>query len=373
MRIHWRQIPAARNSFAVLSAACDREGISLHLVDRPEHDVTCYSLNSINEPTFRDEIAHADCITIVGGSHATACYREVARYADYVVVGEGEYTLPHLVLNLESGGDGHIPGVACGVDYVPADRSVRLDAYPPFTATKGYIEISRGCPYACGYCQTPQIFGHGMRHRSIDAIVSAAKRHEQVRFVTPNAFAYGSDGIHPRFDKVRHLLSRLRDAGYRQVFFGTFPSEVRPEFVTPESLELITDFCTNTKLHFGAQAGSNAVLGHLHRCHTVEQVRDAVLLCHDAGLTPIVDFIVGFPFETDEDQQMTAEMIAWVAHYGHVHTHRFMPLPGTPLAGTRARSLLPETERLCGKLALAGRLTGSWNEPEIRFSRSGAL
>jgi len=37
------------------------------------------------------------------------------------------------------------------------------------------------------------------------------------------------------------------------------------------------------------------------------------------------------------------------------------------LAGTRARSLLPESQKLCGKLALAGKLTGSWNEPEIRF------
>ncbi|MCX6688306.1 MAG: TIGR04013 family B12-binding domain/radical SAM domain-containing protein [Methanoregula sp.] len=370
MRVNWRQIHAARNSYAVLSAACETEGIVIYPVDLPANDVTCYSLNSINEPNYRDEIAHADCITIVGGPHATACYRSIAQYADYVVVGEGEHTLPRLLNNLESGGDGHIPGVATREYYEPARTTVRLDAYPAFSVTKGYIEISRGCPYSCGYCQTPQIFGHCMRHRSIDAIVTAAGRHEQARFVTPNAFAYGSDGIHPRFNKVCNLLKRIRAVGCQQVYFGTFPSEVRPEFVCHESLALVTDYCTNTKLHFGAQSGSNAVLAQLHRGHMVEMVIDAVTLCHDTGITPIVDFIVGFPFETDEDQEKTAELIAWVAQYGLVHAHRFMSLPGTPLAGSRARSLLPETEKLCGKLALAGKLTGSWNEPEIRFMRS---
>ena len=34
-----------------------------------------------------------------------------------------------------------------------------LNAYPAFSGMKGYVEISRGCPFSCGYCQTPQIFG----------------------------------------------------------------------------------------------------------------------------------------------------------------------------------------------------------------------
>ncbi len=95
----------------------------------------------------------------------------------------------------------------------------------------------------------------------------------------------------------------------------------------------------------------------------------AVELCTEFSITPVVDFIVGFPFETDEDQNLTLDLIQWVARSGKVHVHRFMPLPGTPLAGTNARSLLPETEKICGKLALSGKLTGSWNDPEIRFFR----
>ena len=365
MQVNWRQIHAARNSYAALLAACEQSGFPLRLVESPESEVTCYSLNSLNESYYRDEIARADCITIVGGPHATASPDQVAEYADCVIIGEGEYTLPRLLEEIERGGTRSIPGVTTRDHHKPAASCVRLDAYPAFYEKQGFVEISRGCPFRCGYCQTPQIFGHCMRHRSIDTIAEFSNRYEHARFVSPNAFAYGSDGIHPRWEKIEALFKRLS----HQIFFGTFPSEVRPEFVCTESLALVNRYCTNTKLHFGAQSGSDAVLERLHRGHNVDDVIHAVDLCTESGITPVVDFILGFPFESDDDQLATVNMIRQLVRYGKVHVHRFIPLPGTPLAGTTARLLLKETEKACGKLALAGKITGSWSEPEIRFFR----
>jgi B12-binding domain/radical SAM domain protein len=365
MQVNWRWIHAARNSYAVLSAACEQAGFCLTPVDAPAGDITCYSLNSLNAPAYREEIASADCTTIAGGPHATACPNEIAGWADYVIVGEGEFTLPRLLEDIRTGGSGKIPGVMSGDWFKPATAGVRLDAYPAFAGTKGYVEITRGCPFSCGYCQTPQIFGHCMRHRAIDEVARYANRHEQSRFVSPNAFAYGSDGRHPRWDKVERLLAACRN----QVFFGTFPSEVRPEWICDESLSLVEKYCTNTKLHFGAQSGSDEVLRKLHRSHTVADVARAIDLCREYTLTPVVDFIVGLPFESDEDQIATLELIQGVSKTGIIHVHRFIPLPGTPLAGQAARPLLPETEKLCGKLALSGKLTGSWDDPAVRFFR----
>jgi B12-binding domain/radical SAM domain protein len=365
MQVNWRHIHAARNTYAILYAACESSGFILAPVDYPSRDVTCYSLNSINASQYLTEIAAADCVTIVGGPHATACPEEVAKYADYVIIGEGEYTLPALLADIRAGGVGKIPGVMTRDWYNPADTSVRLDAFPAFSEMKGYVEITRGCPFACGYCQTPQIFGHCMRHRSVDEITRYANRHEQLRFVSPNAFAYGSDGIHPRWEKVERLLKACGN----QIFFGTFPSEVRPEFVCEQGLALVNRYCANTKLHFGAQSGSDEVLAKLHRGHTVHDVLVALDLCKEYSLLPVVDFIVGFPFESDKDQLDTLDLIRTVARTGKVHVHRFIPLPGTPLAGIPARALLTETEKVCGNLALTGRLTGSWTDPAVRFFR----
>ena len=73
------------------------------------------------------------------------------------------------------------------------------------------------------------------------------------------------------------------------------------------------------------------MLHQLHRGHSVDDVIAAVELCRDYAIVPIVDFIVGFPFETDEDQKATGDLIQWVARSGNVHVHRFIPLPGTPV------------------------------------------
>lgn len=361
MHVNWRVTQSSANTYAALAAACELSGYHLRTVRAPAPDVTCYSLNSLSAEKYLPEIAGAGCTTIVGGPHASACYSELAGIADYVVVGEGEFTLPRLLEFIWGGETGTIPaGVATAAGYTPAMSTVRLDAYPPFSEVNGYIEISRGCPFACAYCQTPRLAGSRMRHRSVEEIARYARRHRQVRFVSPNAFAYGSpDGVHPRFDRVEQLL---RSLDREQVYFGTFPSEVRPEFITDESLGLVTSWCANTRLHFGAQSGSDCVLRRLGRGHTVADVISAVEMCRDHGIFPVVDFIIGLPGETDDEQRETLDLIRWIAGQGKIHIHQFVPLPGTPLAGTQARPLLPEAAAIFGRLSLAGKLTGSWSD-----------
>ena len=79
------------------------------------------------------------------------------------------------------------------------------------------------------------------------------------------------------------------------------------------------------------------------------------------SLTPQVDLIFGLPMETAEDQQMTLDLVRWIeGKGGKVRAHRFMPLPGTPLAGTRPAKLSEDAEAILGRLALKGRLTGTW-------------
>jgi B12-binding domain/radical SAM domain protein len=364
MKTCWRNITAAENSYAALRAACNVHGILLNPVITPTEDITCYSLNSVTVRKYEREIRDAACITIAGGPYASACYREVASYADYVVVGEGEHTLPSLIHYIMDPGNHPLPpGVATSESFRPPDASVFLDAYPPFNEVKGYIECSRGCPFHCGYCQTTSLFGRSMRHRSIDSIVACANRVRDARFVTPNAFAYGSDGRSPRFEKIRRLMSKIES----NIYFGTFPSEVRPEFICPEALEIVGQYCRNTKLHFGAQSGSDRILTKLQRGHSVSDVVSAVELCHTYGITPVVDFIFGLPFENKDDQLKSLDLIKWISKYGHIHAHKFLPLPGTPLAGTLPGPVINEVQQVLGNLALQGKVTGSWCDHEIRF------
>lgn len=360
MRVNFRRARGTANTEAVLAAALERDGRFLYAAAGPEDDVTCYSLNVANAPSLLAEIADAHCVTVAGGPHASACWEEVARAADWVVVGEGERTLLRLLDSIEQGSTAPVPGTATASGgLVPVDHAVRLDAYPPFSRRKGYLECSRGCPHACAYCQTPRLFPGGMRHRSVDACIEAARALPDVRFVSPNAFAYGSDGRAPRFEKVRRLLAAIARENAR-IWFGTFPSEVRPEFVADEGLELVREFCANTRVHFGIQSGSDRVLAALGRGHTVADGLDAVDRVLDHGFVPVVDLILGFPFESDAEQEATLALAEYLAGRGcRIHAHLFTPLPGTPLASRPARPLVSSARQRVGRLALGGKLTGS--------------
>ena len=205
MEVNWRQIHAARNSYAVLSAACEQEGFALNIVDRPADDITCYSLNSMNEAQYRSEISSSECITIVGGPHASACPQEVAEYADYVIIGEGEFTFPVSWKRLNAAviqKFPELPLLIISVLQIPASFSM---AIPHFPRHRDLLKLPGDVRSPAGIARLRLIFGHRMRHRSIDAIAEYANRYEHARFVSPNAFAYGSDGIHPRFEKVEKL------------------------------------------------------------------------------------------------------------------------------------------------------------------------
>jgi B12-binding domain/radical SAM domain protein len=349
-------------SIAALMALVDAE-----LTLGPQPGIMLYSFATAQaEEVYREvAAARARAIYIAGGPHPSALPEEVLQYFDIVVIGEAEETLPELIDAIKKGRSvDNVLGIAyCkdGKTICTAARSaVDLDLYPPFRGgILAPIEISRGCPWSCAYCQTPRLFGSRMRHRSIDVIARFASYHRDIRFTSPNSLAYGSDGRRPRLDKVEALLRRLAETK-KPIYFGTFPSEVRPEFVSHQALDLITSYCANRTLCIGVQSGSPAVLKAIGRGHGIEQAKEACDLCREWGIVPHVDLIFGLPMESREDQLLTLELAKWItAKGGKVRAHLFTPLPGTPLAGTRPAPVNKVASEL-GRLALEGKLTGSW-------------
>lgn len=357
-------------SFAVLSPLLPEAGF----VDKPVNGIMIYSFTTRQAAKVFREVKSAgtDSIFIAGGSHPSGAPEETLEYFDYIVIGEGEETLPELVKVIqERENPGKIFGIAFRdprtnkVVITPKRPYVDLDSYPCFDPEKlrAPIEISRGCPWGCKYCQTPRLFGKEVRHRSIDSIVKNAEYYNDLRFIASNALGYGSDGIHPRFDKVEKLLSALHKLPDKNIYFGTFPSEVRPEFVTDESAELVRKYCANDSLSLGAQSGSDRILKEIRRGHTVEDSISAVECCLEHEITPAVDFIFGLPTETEEDQEKSLDLVRWICKKGGtVRAHYMTPLPGTPYASAVPAEVTDRVRRELGKLALGGKLTGYWEK-----------
>ncbi len=293
----------------------------------------------------------SDCgsrITIAaGGPHVTACANEVlAAGADVVFCGEAEVTFPDVLRK-----------IAAGQEFQPIQSpagQVDLDAYFSFSPSGGMfgpIEITRGCAFACNYCQTSRIFGVRLRHRSIENILRQAEalrsvNRKIVRLLSPNAFSYGSsDGRQLNLSAIRDLLSALRSSldANAKIIFAHFPSEVRPEHVLPETLDLLREFADNDEIVIGAQSGSPRMLEACHRSHDVESVLKAVTLARKYGYKIIVDFIFGLPGETASDLSQTLAVIEEVVRMGaRIHPHIFAPLPQTPFSSERPGRISPE-------------------------------
>jgi B12-binding domain/radical SAM domain protein len=357
-----------KNSYSIAALLPLVEGAGL--AEKPREGIMLYSFASAQAEEVRREVAAAraevEAVFVAGGPHPSARPEEALRSFDYVVIGEGEETLPELIGVIKGKGD---PETVLGIAYrrdgeiriTPRRDYVDLDRYPPFKPPIfSPLEISRGCPWGCAYCQTPRLFGRNMRHRSIPTILKYARCYSDLRFTSPNSLAYGSDGVHPRIDKVERLLKSLSELD-KPIYFGTFPSEVRPDFVSEETLDLVVRYCKNQYISIGGQSGSDRILKMIGRGHDVEAVRRACEICLDRGIVPNLDLIVGLPKETPEDQRMTLDLAREVVGGGgRIRAHHFIPLPDTPLEDAAPAPLSDEVAKEMGKLALGGKATGKW-------------
>ena len=292
----------------------------------------------------------SDCgsriIIIAGGPHVTACPDEIlGAGVDIVFRGEAEVSFPFALKNIAGGQ---------GLDKVQTyAKTVDIDSFVSFSPKRGMfgpIEITRGCAFACSYCQTSHIFGVHLRHRSIGNIVRQAEalrsiNRKVVRLLSPNAFSYGSpDGRQLNLDAMRELLSALREAvtASGKIIFAHFPSEARPEHITSDTLDLLKEFADNDEIVVGAQSGSQRMLDACNRSHTVESVLAAVSLARKYGYKVIVDFIFGLPGESESDMRETLAVIEKAVGLGaRIHPHIFAPLPQTAFSREQPGSLSP--------------------------------
>ncbi len=319
-------------------------------------------------------------ILIAGGPHATGDYLGTIRMGfDIAIVGEGEETFPELLTKVINDDDLlKVKGIAVKHDdeviFTGRRKFIDLDKYPPFPLKLKLlnpIEIMRGCPYCCFFCQTPFIFGTKPRYRSVEKVLEYVRFIKEirgdkayVRFIAPDALSYYSkNGKSPNIDKLEELLSGIREilGNKGKIFFGNFPSEVRPEHISYEVVKILKKYINNKTITIGAQSGSQRVLDLCNRKHTVEDVYNAVRILKSSGFDVNVDFIFGLPVEEERDVIETIKVIKDLIKIGaRIRAHYFIPLPGTPFQKFKPKDISKALELELKKLLPSGKIFGEW-------------
>lgn len=246
------------------------------------------------------------------------------------------------------------------------DLSRMVSAEDHAEAKSAYVRITRGCNKFCTYCVVPFTRGAEV-HRPPEHILDECKRlaYAGVRELTllgqtVNHYRFEHDAATAVDGVVQPQKGRSYKGGHsRDPFAGdrvtTFsdllkrihdevPSVERLRFVTSyprdfgeDVLEVIRDCPRICRyLHVPAQSGSNRILRMMNRGYTVEEYLEfldrarSYLHQPEIGrpLTIAGDIIAGFPTETEEDHEATAQLLE-KARYKNCFIFKYSARPGT--------------------------------------------
>jgi radical SAM superfamily enzyme YgiQ (UPF0313 family) len=232
---------------------------------------------------------------VAGGSYASLCPEDYFDVADHVVAGEAEYIWPRFCADLEAGAPkalyretGH---VRLEDSPVPRFDLLKLERYA--TAT---LQLSRGCPYRCEFCDIIVMFGRKPRYkepaqigRELDALRRLGAR--KVFFVDDNFI-----GNKARAKETLRFLAHYQQRHGRRLRFGTEASLNLAD--DAELLKLFRDAGFEWAF-LGLETPDPETLREAAKTqNTTGDMLSAVRRIHAAGIDILAGFIVGFDRDT---------------------------------------------------------------------------
>ena len=198
---------------------------------------------------------------------------------------------------------------------------------------KAGVNIMYGCNNRCSFCIVPYVRG-SERSRLVTDIIQEIKYLvsdgvKEVMLLGQNVNSYGKT-LNPRVTFAELLREINKIEGLERIRFMTS----HPKDLSDELIEAIAE-CDKVckQLHLPVQSGSNDMLKKMRRVYTrekyLELVRKIKTRIPDIVLT--TDLIVGFPTETDNDNEATIELVKEV-EFSNAYTFIYSKREGTPAA-----------------------------------------
>lgn len=286
-----------------------------------------------------------DLPVVMGGCHPTLMPMDVIKRAevDFVVQGEGELSLVQLCncLDKRAGADlNQVKGLFYKKDGQVAQNKpnefindlnalpiARRDLllFPKIYNSDSYNKImaSRGCPYDCSFCSSPAIWKRKVRYRSPEKIIqelSYLRREFNV-----HRFSFWDDTFTANKKRVLEFCDLLIKNNCRLAW----SCYVRANTIDTETLShLKRAGCYAVSM--GIESGSDRVLNLMKKGITVDMVRRATRLIREEGLLLSSFWMMGLPFEKEEDMLSTINLMKEL-NLDHINFCTFVPEPMTEL------------------------------------------
>lgn len=278
---------------------------------------------------------------VVGGHGASLAPEPLLRAgADAAVIGEGEITFREIIeKGIQPGG----PGVVClGQDGQVIQGLIRppitplddlpmpaRDLIPPPQDSVHLLETSRGCPHACGFCETTRFYGRRWRPHSPERVVAEIKAlvHDHEAMV----ILFADDNFAASPQRVHRICKSLREEDLPALFMISARADdlmADPDLLPAMASINVGYVCVGVETldpDTAAAAGKPIPL---------ETYQQAFRRMRELSMFSVASLITGLPGETPEARGCAVERIV-EAGPDTAQFLPFRPFPGVPLAKGR--------------------------------------
>ncbi len=255
---------------------------------------------------------------VMGGPHATLRPDEAAAHCDHLVVGEAEETWPQFLDDFHRGCAR--PRYVC--ERAPSLRGLpipRRDLIRRRHFTKGAVFATRGCPYACSYCNLKQIYRGGFRTRPVHEVMT------DIQSMANRYFVFWDDNFFGDRDYATRLMTALKRLRRR------WAAQVSIDRCADDRLLQLARGSGCVYLFVGLESFSEAGLASVNKgFNQAARYREIIQRIHQHGICVQAGVIFGF--DTDS-KDIFAEALRTCESLGidGVTVSVLTPLPGTRL------------------------------------------
>lgn len=309
------------------------------LVDRNVRDVTeaewawadlvILSAMIVQKEDLLDQIGEAkrrQKRVAVGGPYPTALPDEAAGAgADYLILDEGEITLPLFVAAIAQGepsGTFRSNGEKPDVSFTPIPRFelLEFDAYAEMS-----VQFSRGCPFQCEFCDIIVLYGRKPRTKTPGQLLAELDRLYELGWW--RSIFMVDDNFIGNKRNVKLFLTELLPWMVEHRYPFSFATEASVDLAQDQELMEQMVACNFGAVFLGIETPDEAslTLTQKHQ-NTRDSLSDAVLRITRTGLRVMAGFIIGF----DGEEKGAGDRIVKFVEQTSIPTALFSMLQALP-------------------------------------------
>lgn len=281
---------------------------------------------------------HRSTPVCLGGPYVTTIMEDIFRKtpADFAVYGEGEVTFSELISCLEGMKDPlDIQGLMFKnkdgviITNPPREKISDLDSIPipayDILPMERYplhrMVTTRGCPYACAWCNSSSLWNRTYRARDPEKVV------EEIEFLVSTygkkIFVFGDNS----FNIDLHRVERFCDLLISRKLKILWSISLRADIMTQEmAFKMKEAGCYNVAV--GIESANNNILSKINKSTTIGQITEGIRMMKKAGIEVLAQYVIGNPYDTLETVKESIEYARnSEADYSNFYT--VLPFRGT--------------------------------------------